>query len=121
MSCKPTPYWLIALSTVFEVEVPAKYSNFDHLNCSTITCSAALKTRLDGAALLKAWFWCSINRLASELIIKLLEVSHGQWLVHNLTVHNVIAGTIATKTKENLQLEVEHQHQKELGADGLLP
>ena len=53
-----------------------------------------------------------------ELVIRLLEITHRQWLYRNIQVHNRITGTIATQRKEELQMEIEHQ--QELGTAGLL-
>ena len=52
------------------------------------------------------------------LVTKLLEVTHGQWLYHNIQVHDKISGTLVTLRKEDLQLEIEQQ--QELGTAGLL-
>ena len=52
-----------------------------------------------------------------RLIIKLLEVTHGQWIFRNLMVHDSVSGALVTKDKEDLQLEIEKQ--KELGGEGL--
>ncbi len=54
-----------------------------------------------------------------ELITKLLEVvAHGQWLYHNIQVHNKVAGTLATLRKEEIQLEIEEQ--QAMGLEGML-
>ena len=63
------------------------------------------------------------SRLSAEkwgvgLVTKLLEVMHGQWLYHNIQVHNKISDTLVTLQKEKLQLEIERQ--QELGTTGLL-
>ena len=54
---------------------------------------------------------------ASTLVIKLLEVTHGQWLYRNVHVHDSLTGIVATTRKEKLQKEIEDQI--ELGGDGL--
>ena len=51
-----------------------------------------------------------------KLVIKLLEVTHGQWIFRNLMVHDSISGALVTKDKETLQEEIENQ--KELGGKG---
>ena len=61
----------------------------------------------------------SIERWMTGLIVKLLEITHGQWIYRNLRVHDEVAGELVTKRKEELQLEIERQ--MELGEDGLLP
>ena len=43
------------------------------------------------------------------LIIKLLEVTHGQWLYRNVQVHDLITGKHATDRKEQLQQLIEEQ------------
>ncbi len=60
----------------------------------------------------------SVSRWTSGLILKLLEMTHGQWLYRNVQVHDTIAGTWATVQKEQSQWEIEHQ--MELGASSLL-
>ncbi len=44
-----------------------------------------------------------------ELITKLQEVTHGQWLNRNIQVHDKVAGTLATLRKEEIQMEIEGQ------------
>jgi hypothetical protein len=60
----------------------------------------------------------SAERWTEELITKLLEVTHGQWLYQNIQVHDKVAGTLATLRKEEIQMEIEEQ--QALGSDGLL-
>ena len=60
----------------------------------------------------------SAERWTEELITKLLEVTHGQWLYRNIQVHDKVAGTLATLRKEEIQMEIEEQ--QALGSDGLL-
>ena len=60
----------------------------------------------------------SAERWTEELITKLLEVTHGQWLYQNIQVHDKVAGTLATLRKEDIQMEIEEQ--QALGLDGLL-
>ena len=66
--------------------------------------------------------WCgsrlSAERWTEELIEKLMEVTHGQWLYRNIQVHDKVAGTLATLRKEEIQMEIEEQ--QALGTDGLL-
>ena len=54
---------------------------------------------------------------ASGLITKLLEVTHGQWIYRNLLVHEQTSGVLATKKKEEFQIEI--QRQQDLGVEGL--
>ena len=60
----------------------------------------------------------SAEKWGVGLVTKLLEVTHGQWLYHNIQVHDKISGTLVTLRKEDLQLEIEQQ--QELGTAGLL-
>ena len=53
-----------------------------------------------------------------KLITKLLEMMHGQWLYHNMQVHDKVAGTLATPRKEEIRMEIEEQ--QALGTAGLL-
>ena len=59
----------------------------------------------------------SLDIWAKGLIIKLLEVTHGQWLYRNIQVHNTVSGLKAVERKEELQREIEHQIM--LGGTGL--
>jgi hypothetical protein len=51
------------------------------------------------------------------LVIKLLEVTHGQWLYRNVHVHDCISGALATAKKEELQKAIKDE--LELGGEGL--
>jgi len=61
---------------------------------------------------------CNTECWGSELVTRLLEVTHGQWLYRNVQVHDRITGTLATQQKEELQMEIERQ--QELGTERLL-
>ncbi len=50
--------------------------------------------------------------------MRLLEITHGQWVYRSFIVHDPVSGTIATARKEELLREIERQH--ELGDVGLL-
>ena len=52
-----------------------------------------------------------------NLVVKLLEVTHGQWLYRNVQVHDTSTGLLATRRKEDLQKAIEDQ--LELGGEGL--
>jgi hypothetical protein len=60
----------------------------------------------------------SAERWTEELITKLLEVTHGQWLYRNIQVHDKDASTLTTLREEEMQMEIEEQ--EALGSDGLL-
>ena len=47
------------------------------------------------------------NAGGGELVTRLLEVTHGQWLYRNVQIHDRITGTLATQQKEELQMEIE--------------
>ena len=51
----------------------------------------------------------SLDNWAKGLVIKLLEVTHGQWLYRNIQVHDTVSGLKAVERKEELQREIEHQ------------
>jgi hypothetical protein len=44
----------------------------------------------------------SAKKWTGELITKLLEVRHGQWLYRNIQVHDKVLGTLATLRKEEI-------------------
>ena len=60
---------------------------------------------------------CNTANWGRDLVTRLLEVTHGQWLYPNVQVPDRISGTIATQRKEELQMEIECQ--QELGTEGL--
>jgi hypothetical protein len=51
----------------------------------------------------------SLEKCFSGLITWLLEITHGQWLYWNYIVQDPVYSTIATVTKKQLLLEIEHQ------------
>ena len=59
----------------------------------------------------------SLDGWAQGLVIRLLEVTHGQWLYRNLHVHDAVAGVNATARKEEIQRFIEDQ--LEMGEEGL--
>ena len=54
---------------------------------------------------------CSLllDNWAKGLVMKLLEIIHGQWLYRNVQVHDAASGLKAVERKEELQREIEHQ------------
>ena len=60
----------------------------------------------------------SVKQWSTDLITKLLEVTHSRWLYRNIQVHDKVAGTIATIEKEKIQMEIEDQ--QAIGFDGFL-
>jgi hypothetical protein len=59
-----------------------------------------------------------LDRWATGVIIKLLEVTHGQWLYRNVVVHDKVAGSLAVMRKDGIRSEIEDQLSK--GEEGLL-
>ena len=59
----------------------------------------------------------SLDKWAQGLVVKLLEITHGQWLYRNIHVHNAVTGVAATARKEEIQQFIEDQI--ELGEEGL--
>ena len=49
----------------------------------------------------------SLNNWAKGLVVKLMEITHGQWLYRNVLVQDEICGVEAAKRKELLQIETE--------------
>ena len=62
-------------------------------------------------------FKCSLDKWSSQLVTRLLEVTHGQWLYRNVHVHDSIAGDLASKRKEEIRRALKDQ--MELGGEGL--
>ena len=59
----------------------------------------------------------SVETWAKDLVTKLLEVTHGQWLYRNVVVHDRTAGDLVTRRKEEIRDALEEQ--MELGEEGL--
>ena len=59
-----------------------------------------------------------LDKWASGLVVKLLEITHGQWLYRNVVVHDARAGSLAIVRKERILEEIEEQQSK--GVSGLL-
>ena len=51
------------------------------------------------------------------LIVRLIEITHGQWLYRNVHVHETVTGLHAMRRKEDSQKEIEDQIQ--MGGEGL--
>ena len=51
----------------------------------------------------------SLTNWSTGLIVKLLEVVHGQWLYRCVQIHDKTRGMLATTKKEELQGEIEAQ------------
>ena len=51
----------------------------------------------------------SIERWAKGLVVKLMEVTHGQWLFRNVQVHDRVSGAHAVRRKEALREEIGYQ------------
>ena len=50
-----------------------------------------------------------LDKWASGLVTRLLEVTHGQWLYRNVMVHDAITGCLAITRKEEIAAQVEEQ------------
>ncbi len=50
-----------------------------------------------------------LNRWASGIIIKLLEITNVQWLYRNIVVHDKVAGSLAVLNKDGILAEIESQ------------
>ena len=59
----------------------------------------------------------TVKAWSSGLVVKLSEVTHGQWLYRNVHVHDIISGEKARDRKESIRKELEHQ--MAVGEDGL--
>ena len=59
-----------------------------------------------------------LEKWATGLVIKLLEITHGQWLYRNVVVHDAKAGRLATIRKEQILSQIEEQ--QALGGEDLL-
>ena len=59
-----------------------------------------------------------LEKWATGLVVRLLQVTHGQWLYRNAVVHDPVGGTRASIRKEDICAQIEEQLQ--LGGEGLL-
>jgi hypothetical protein len=59
----------------------------------------------------------TVDSWSKELVIRLLEITHGQWLYRNVMVHDKTAGDLVTRRKEEIRREMEEQ--LVLGEEGL--
>ncbi len=55
---------------------------------------------------------------AQQLVVRLLEVTHGQWIYRNIQVHDEQSGTLRTQEKEQLQRDIEEE--LDMGFEGFL-
>ena len=42
----------------------------------------------------------TVDKWAKELVIRLLEIAHGQWLYRNMVIHDMTGGDLVTKRKD---------------------
>jgi len=68
-------------------------------------------------ALVEAESRLTIDKWAKELVIRLLEITHGQWIYRNVMVHDRTAGELVSKRKEEIRKALEEQ--LEIGEEGL--
>ena len=59
-----------------------------------------------------------LKRWASGLVVRLLEITHGQWLYRNVVVHDRTAGRLTLVRKERILVDIEEQ--QSIGGEGLL-
>eukprot|EP00956_Cyclotella_meneghiniana_P030706 scaffold78142_cov27-Cyclotella_meneghiniana.AAC.1 len=59
----------------------------------------------------------TVKSLCAGLVLKLLEVTHGQWLYRNVHVHDKVSGEQAVRRKETIRAELEYQ--MSLGENGM--
>ena len=59
----------------------------------------------------------TVDTWAKSLVIKLIEISHGQWIYRNVVVHDKTAGDLVMQRKEEIRVALEEQ--MELGEEGL--
>ena len=45
----------------------------------------------------------ALDKWAQELVVKLLEITHGQWLYRNVHVHDAASGVVAATKKEEIK------------------
>ena len=68
-------------------------------------------------ALVEAESRLTVDSWAKALVIKLIEVAHGQWIYRNVVVHDKTAGELVMRRKEEIRVALEEQ--MELGEEGL--
>ena len=51
-------------------------------------------------------------------MVRLLEITHGQWLYRNVVVHDAVSGQLAITHKEDIEVQIVEQLAQ--GGDGLL-
>ena len=51
----------------------------------------------------------SVETWAKGLVIKLLEITHGQWLYRNVVVHDKTTGDLVSRRKEEIRDALEEQ------------
>ena len=67
-----------------------------------LVCIYAEHQELTGAGI-------STEKWASQLVIWLLEVTHGQWVYRNIQVYDEACGSLQTREKEQLQADIDEQ------------
>lgn len=60
-------------------------------------------------ALIESESRMSVDTWAKSLVIKLLEITHGQWLYRNVVVHDKTTGDLVSRRKEELRDALEEQ------------
>ncbi len=57
-----------------------------------------------------------LEKWTTGLVVRLLEVTHGQWLYRNVVVHDATSGQLALARKEDIVKQIEDQ--LEQGGEG---
>ncbi len=60
-------------------------------------------------ALIESESRMSVDTWAKGLVIKLLEITHGQWLYRNVVVHDKTTGDLVSRRKEEIRDALEEQ------------
>jgi hypothetical protein len=50
---------------------------------------------------------CTLKSWAISLVIKSMEIMHGQWLYRNVVVHDSTLGALVTRRKDEIQQEIK--------------
>ncbi len=59
-----------------------------------------------------------LDKWASGLVVRLLEITHGQWLYRNVAVHDSVVGRLSLNRQADIAMQIEQQ--LSLGGEDLL-
>ena len=54
-----------------------------------------------------------------QLVTKLLEVTHKQWLYRNIHMHDAVSGDLVTWQKDDIRWDLDLEDKMKLGGEGL--